>query len=64
MDSNLRDLLRDVRRFGGEVEFFAMEDACPICRALRGKRFDPREAPTIPVPHCQNEACRCDYLPV
>jgi hypothetical protein len=63
MDPNLKELLRDLRNHGAKAEFYAMDDACWVCRALAGRVFDPREAPTIPVPDCQNEACRCDYLP-
>ena len=55
--------LKRILNGGTEAEFFAMDDACPPCRALAGKVFDPREAPVIPVRDCRNEACRCDYLP-
>jgi hypothetical protein len=60
---DLKELLRDLRNHGAKAEFYAADDACEACRALAGKVFDPREAPTIPVPACRNEACRCDYLP-
>jgi hypothetical protein len=46
------------------VEHHAAADACPTCRALHRRRFDPRSAPPIPVPGCNRETCRCDYLPV
>ena len=46
------------------VEHHAATDACPTCRALHRRRFDPRTAPLIPVPGCNRDACRCDYLPV
>jgi hypothetical protein len=46
------------------VEHLAAADACPTCRALRGEMFGPESAPPIPVPGCERDACRCDYLPV
>jgi hypothetical protein len=64
MDPSLRKLLRDVATVGGQVMFFAMEDACPVCLMLVGRVFDPAIAPAIPVRGCKNEVCRCDYLPV
>lgn len=63
VDANLKELLRDLRNRGANAEFYAMDDACAVCRALAGKIFDPREAPSIPVPDCLNDACRCDYVP-
>lgn len=42
----------------------SMPDACPTCRALAGRRYPIQRAPTIPVPGCTNDICRCDYLPV
>jgi hypothetical protein len=63
VDPDIKELLRDLRNHGTEAEFFAMDDACPPCRALAGKVFDPRDAPVIPVRDCRNDACRCDYLP-
>jgi hypothetical protein len=46
------------------VERLAAADACPTCRALRGEMFGPESAPPIPVPGCERDVCRCDYLPV
>jgi hypothetical protein len=46
------------------VEHHAAPDACPACRALHRRRFDLRSAPPIPVPACERDVCRCDYLPV
>jgi hypothetical protein len=46
------------------VEHHAAEDACPTCAALHRRRFHPRSAPPIPVPGCERNPCRCDYLPV
>jgi hypothetical protein len=46
------------------VEHHAADDACPTCGALHCRTFDPRSAPPIPVPGCERDACRCDYLPV
>ena len=46
------------------IEHHAAEDACPTCRALHCRTFDPRSAPPIPVPGCERAACRCDYLPL
>ena len=46
------------------IEHHAADDACPACRALHRRTFDPRSAPPIPVPGCERAACRCDYLPL
>jgi hypothetical protein len=37
------------------VEHHAADDACPACRALHYRTFDPRSAPPIPVPGCERE---------
>jgi hypothetical protein len=37
---------------------------CPACAAVAGRQFAIADAPTIPIPGCSNEICRCDYLPV
>jgi len=43
------------------VEFLASGDACPICRALDGKRYSVGDATgRIPV----HPNCRCDWVPV
>jgi hypothetical protein len=64
MDPSLRILLANCAEAGEQVEFYAVDDACPVCRALAGQLFDPKDALDVPVPGCQNETCRCDYLPV
>jgi hypothetical protein len=64
MDPNLADALAEYARLTVRVEFFAADDPCPVCAALAGQAFDADDAPIIPVPTCQNEICRCDYLPV
>lgn len=64
MDENLAKLLEFAAKSDSQVEFFPMDDACSVCHALAGKVFEPREAPIIPVPDCQYDICRCDYLPV
>lgn len=63
MDPNLRILLVQTAEAGWRVEFFAGEDACGVCRAQAGQKFDPSEAPVIPVAECENDICRCDYIP-
>jgi hypothetical protein len=63
VETDLKELLRDLRNHGMKAEFFAEDDACAACRSLAGKVFDPRDAPVIPLRGCQNDACRCDYLP-
>lgn len=63
VDPDLKELLRDLRNHGARAEFYAEKDACPACRALAGKVFDPRDAPPIPVRNCRHKKCRCDYLP-
>ena len=48
----------------GALEHHAADDACPPCRALNGKTFDPGSTPPLPVPNCEREGgCRCGYLP-
>jgi hypothetical protein len=64
VDPKLRKALAQYAAMGIRVEFFAVPDACPSCRMLAGKLYDPRSAPEIPVPSCEREFCRCDYLPV
>ena len=56
--------LADLADAGLQAEYFGAYDACPACRALAGRIFDPRVAPRIPVAACSNDICRCDYLPV
>jgi len=63
VDPSLRQLLRDFAKYGSKAEHFAMDDACPVCKSLSGTVYDPREAPPIPVPGCESDVCRCDYLP-
>lgn len=41
-----------------------LPDACPACLEVAGRRFALPDAPSIPIPACSNEVCRCDYLPV
>ena len=60
----VRTLAEYVRAGVHAVEHHAAEDACPTCAALHCERFEPRSAPPIPVPGCERETCRCDYLPV
>lgn len=64
MDPDHGKLLRAAVRRGHKVMFTAAEDACSVCRMLDGRVFEPTIAPTIPVKGCQNETCRCDYVPV
>jgi hypothetical protein len=45
------------------VEHHAADDSCPTCRALHRRTYDPRSAPSIPVPGCERNLCRCDHLP-
>lgn len=61
---NLRKALAQHAVMGVQVEFFAAPDSCPVCQVIAGKLFDPRSAPEIPVLACDDEYCRCDYLPV
>lgn len=56
--------LARMAEFGAKAQFSAMPDACPACRALNGRVFEPQAAPPIPVPGCANEICRCDYSPL
>jgi hypothetical protein len=46
------------------VEIDGADDACSACAAVGGRTFALSAAPSIPVPGCTNEICRCDYLPV
>jgi ssDNA-binding Zn-finger/Zn-ribbon topoisomerase 1 len=38
----------------------ALADSCPACQAMAGRRFALADAPSIPIPECTNEICRCD----
>jgi hypothetical protein len=40
------------------------KDTCPACRAVSGRVYPIRQAPSIPIPGCANDRCRCDYVPV
>jgi hypothetical protein len=64
MDRHFQILLANAVRRGGRVRFSAGEEACSVCRMLDGRVFDPKIAPIIPVKGCENDVCRCDYLPV
>jgi hypothetical protein len=64
VNPDLAELLSECAEAGMAVEFYAPTDACAVCQELAGQTFDPAEAPVIPVARCENDACRCDYLPV
>jgi len=64
MDPDHEKLLRAAVNRGHKVMFIAAEGACSVCRMLDRRVFDPTIAPTIPVKGCEDEACRCEYLPV
>ena len=36
-------------------------EACPAVQALAGQRFLPAEAPTVPLPGCDQKKCQCAY---
>jgi hypothetical protein len=56
--------LVDYARMGVLVSLSAADDACPACRTLDGRTFDPRSAPAAPIRGCVNLICRCFYTPV
>ena len=64
MDPNPAEVLAAAVRRGHRVMFVAVEEACSVCRMLDGRVFEPTIAPTIPVKGCENQVCRCDYVPV
>lgn len=63
MSRAFQDLLSAAVRRGHKITFIAVEGACSVCRMLDGRVFDPTIAPVIPVKGCENEVCRCEYLP-
>ncbi|MDH4209332.1 MAG: hypothetical protein OEV76_10695 [Anaerolineae bacterium] len=44
-----------------KVMLVARPDACPACRSLQGRIFDPRQAPSLPLGECLTPPCRCRY---
>jgi hypothetical protein len=61
---NDRDQQRPKRaasRYPGAAIAFR-EDACPAVRALNQTRFLAWEAPSIPLPRCDAETCKCHYV--
>lgn len=61
MDEYTQDLLTELARKGLKARFVARPDACPACRKLHGRIFDPLVAPLIPRKDCLTPPCRCRY---
>ena len=46
-----------------QVQIRAHYDACDVCKARNGQRYDPDAAPEPPVAECSNgRRCRCTYV--
>ncbi len=61
MNQYFQDVLIGLTKQGLKARFVAHLDACPTCRKLHGRVFDPLEAPPIPVKGCLTPPCRCRY---
>lgn len=61
MNDYFWEVLTRLTKQGLKARFLARPDACPACRKLHGRIFDPLEAPPIPVKECLTPACRCRY---
>lgn len=53
--------LAQLEKQGLKVMFVAYSDACPVCRRLHGRIFDPLQAPPLPMEQCLTPPCRCRY---
>jgi hypothetical protein len=61
MDDHLQEMLAELVQEGLKARFVARPDACPACRKLHGRVFDPMEAVPLPVEECLTPPCRCRY---
>jgi tetratricopeptide (TPR) repeat protein len=61
MNGHFQQLLTELARQDLKARLVARPDACPACRKLHGRIFDPLEAPSIPVEECLTPPCRCRY---
>jgi hypothetical protein len=61
MKEYLQEALTGLAQRGLKARFVACPDACPACRKLHGRVFEPLEAPLIPVQRCLTPPCRCRY---
>lgn len=59
----IRANLRFYSDYGLRARHIANRNACPTCRGLDGREYDPKKAPRIPVTGCTNDVCRCEYSP-
>ncbi len=61
----LESVLGSYRAVGIEqVEIMSPQDPCPACAALLGRPYATGHAPLLPLPDCEHDVCRCDYVPV
>lgn len=44
------------------VEVQPGQQICEASRNIQGQRFLPAEAPTFPLPGCDQQACQCRYV--
>lgn len=61
MGEHSQQVLTELTRQGLKARFVARPDACPACRKLHGRVFEPLEAPPIPIRDCLTPPCRCRY---
>lgn len=61
MSENVDELLTELVRQGLKARLVARPDACPACRKLHSRIFEPLVAPSIPIRDCQTPPCRCRY---
>ncbi len=61
MGEHSQQVLTELTRQGLKARFVARPDACPACRKLHGRVFEPLQAPSIPIIDCLTPPCRCRY---
>jgi hypothetical protein len=61
MNGHFLEMLTELARHDLKARFVARPDACPACRKLHGRIFNPLEAPSIPIEGCLTPPCRCRY---
>ena len=61
MAKGVEEMLADRASQGLKAMFVARPDACPACRSMQGRVFQPLEAPALPFEECLTPPCRCWY---
>jgi hypothetical protein len=61
MSQGVQEMLTDLASRGLKAMWVARPDACPACRSMQGRVFQPLEAPALPFEECLTPPCRCWY---